>query len=62
MMTIARELWVMQIGTMEPRKLGERVEPSIQRSQNFVNSTCAAGDRETPCFEVVMLLFSLSNS
>ena len=58
-MTIARELWVMQIGTMEPRKLGESVEPSIQRSQNFVNSTCAAGDRETPFFEVVMFVSSL---
>ena len=44
-MTIARELWVMQIGTTEPRKLGERGEPSIQRSQHFVNSTCATGER-----------------
>ena len=44
------------------RKLGERGEPSIQRSRNFVNSTCAAGERDTPCFKVVMFVFFLSNS
>ena len=53
---------MVQIGTMEPRKVGERVEPTIQRSQNFVNSTCAAGDRETPFFEVVSLFFSFSSN
>ena len=57
MMTIARELWVMQIGTTEPRKLGECGEPSFKWSQNFVNSTCAAGERETPRFEIVSLFF-----
>ena len=47
----------LQIGTTEPRKLGERGEPSIQRSENFVNSTCAAGERETPRFEIVSFFF-----
>ena len=47
----------MQIGTTEPSKLGECGEPSIQRSENFVNSTCAAGERETPCFEDCEVFF-----
>ena len=48
----------MQIGTMKPRKLEECGEPSFKWSQDFVNSTCAAGERETPRFEVVSLFFS----
>ena len=42
----------------EPRKQGERGDLSTQRSHNFDTSTCAAGDQETPCFEVVSLIFS----
>ena len=40
---------------------GER-EPSTQRSHNFDSSTCAAGEQETPCFEVVNLILLLSDS
>ena len=49
---------MMQIQTTKPRKLEECGEPSFKWSQDFVNSTCAAGERETPCFEVVSLFFS----
>ena len=54
-MTIAREPWVTQIGTTEPRILGNRGEPSTKRSHNFDSSTCAAGEQDTPCFETVSL-------
>ena len=54
-MTIAREPWVTQIGTTEPRILGNRGEKSTKRSHNFDSSTCAAGEQDTPCFETVSL-------
>ena len=62
MMTIVREPWATQIGMTEPRKQGERGEPSTQQSHNIDSSTCAAGEQETPCFEVVNLIFLLSDS
>ena len=54
-MTTAPEPRVTQIGTTEPRILGKRGEPNTTRSHNFVSSTCAAGEQETPCFETVSL-------
>ena len=56
-MAIAREPWVTQIRTTEPRKLGKRGGPSSGWPQNFDSSTCAAGEQEIPCFEVVSLIF-----
>ena len=56
-MAIARELWVTQIGTTEPRILGKRGEPSTKRPHNFDSSTCAAGEQEAPCFETVSVTF-----
>ena len=56
-MAIAREPWVTQIGTAEPRILGKRGEPSTKRHHNFDSLTCAAGEQETPCFETVSLTF-----
>ena len=51
----------MQIGTTEPRKLGEHGEPSYRWSKNFVSSICAAGERETPRFEVVIFFEQFMN-
>ena len=39
----------MQIGMTKPRKLEDSGEPSFKWSQDFVNSTCAAGERD-PAF------------
>ena len=50
---------MMQLGVTKPRKLEDSGEPSFKWSQDFVNSTCAAGERETPRFEVVSLFFFL---
>ena len=62
MMTIVREPWATQVGMTESGKQGERGEPSTLQSHNIDSSTCAAGEQETPCFEVVNLIFLLSDS
>ena len=39
----------MQIGMTKPRKLEDSGEPSFKWSQDFVDSTCAAAERD-PAF------------